>query len=208
MAEYAHLAMFPLSLVLFPGATLRLHVFEPRYQLLTRHCLEDDGRFGIVLISRGHEVGGEDERHGVGTVANIESAAPLGEGRWLLSVIGAERVEIEQWLAPDPYPVAVTHQLADDPFIGDVAAIDDAWALVRRTRALASELGAGPALAPDAEPGRTPEDRVWRACAESPIAIFDRQRLLETQSADARLALLTQVTGEMATDLSRLMAES
>ncbi len=31
--------MFPLSTVLFPGASMPLHVFEPRYRALMHDCL-------------------------------------------------------------------------------------------------------------------------------------------------------------------------
>ncbi|MET1002223.1 MAG: LON peptidase substrate-binding domain-containing protein, partial [Acidimicrobiia bacterium] len=50
--------MFPLGSVLFPHALLPLHVFEPRYRVMMRHCLEGDKEFGVVLIERGSEVGG------------------------------------------------------------------------------------------------------------------------------------------------------
>ena len=65
--------MFPLGAVLLPGESLPLQVFEPRYLALVDHCTAtpDRMRFGVVLISRGHEVGGRDERTGVGTVARI-----------------------------------------------------------------------------------------------------------------------------------------
>ncbi|HEX4162859.1 MAG TPA: LON peptidase substrate-binding domain-containing protein, partial [Acidimicrobiales bacterium] len=56
------LPMFPLSAVLFPQATMPLHVFEPRYRQLMHDCLEGDPRFGVVLIERGSEVGGGDQR--------------------------------------------------------------------------------------------------------------------------------------------------
>ena len=54
--------MFPLSAVLFPYATMPLHVFEPRYRALMHDCLAGDRRFGVVLIERGSEVGGGDQR--------------------------------------------------------------------------------------------------------------------------------------------------
>src|SRR4051812_26706984 len=56
------LPMFPLGTVLFPHAVLPLHVFEPRYRALVETCLHSDGRFGVVLIERGYEVGGGDAR--------------------------------------------------------------------------------------------------------------------------------------------------
>gem|GEM_PF-5636209 len=62
------MAMFPLGSVLFPGGVLPLHIFETRYQQLLNHALESDRRFGVVLIERGHEVGGGDQRTSIGTV--------------------------------------------------------------------------------------------------------------------------------------------
>ena len=54
--------MFPLGSVLFPHALLPLRIFEPRYQALLDSCLAGDGRFGVVLIERGFEVGGGEDR--------------------------------------------------------------------------------------------------------------------------------------------------
>ena len=54
--------MFPLGTVLFPHAALPLHLFEERYRALAEACLRGDGRFGVVLIERGFEVGGGDQR--------------------------------------------------------------------------------------------------------------------------------------------------
>ena len=56
--------MFPLGAVLLPGEVLPLQVFEPRYRALVQDCFAapDGPRFGVVLIARGHEVGGGDER--------------------------------------------------------------------------------------------------------------------------------------------------
>src|SRR2546422_10866769 len=42
------LPIFPLPLVLFPGTTQPLHVFEPRYRRLLADCLAGDKRFGIA----------------------------------------------------------------------------------------------------------------------------------------------------------------
>jgi Lon protease-like protein len=43
------LPLFPLELVLFPGQTLALHIFEERYKEMIGECLEDQTEFGIVL---------------------------------------------------------------------------------------------------------------------------------------------------------------
>lgn len=41
--------LFPLNVVLLPGADLPLHIFEPRYRQMIRGCLDDHREFGILL---------------------------------------------------------------------------------------------------------------------------------------------------------------
>ena len=45
----SRIPLFPLELVLFPGRSLPLHIFEPRYREMTQDCLETKSPFGIVL---------------------------------------------------------------------------------------------------------------------------------------------------------------
>ena len=62
--------MFPLGTPLVPGSLLPLQIFEPRYQQMISDVLESsEPEFGVVLIERGHEVGGGDIRSMAGTVA-------------------------------------------------------------------------------------------------------------------------------------------
>jgi Lon protease-like protein len=94
--------MFPLGTVLLPNAHLPLHIFEPRYRALIRDVLAGDGEFGVVLIERGHEVGGGDARFAVGTVARVVQSAELPDGRWLVDAVGTERFRVTEWLPEDP----------------------------------------------------------------------------------------------------------
>lgn len=41
------LPQFPLQLVVYPGESLNLHIFEPRYKQLIRECTESGQPFGI-----------------------------------------------------------------------------------------------------------------------------------------------------------------
>jgi Lon protease-like protein len=43
------ISLFPLNVVLLPGATLPLHIFEPRYLQMVRCCLEENCQFGVLL---------------------------------------------------------------------------------------------------------------------------------------------------------------
>src|SRR5688500_20245230 len=60
------LPLFPLGTVLLPGATLPLHVFEPRYRQLTLDLVTGavpDGAFGVIAVRAG---GAPDDAGSVG----------------------------------------------------------------------------------------------------------------------------------------------
>jgi Lon protease-like protein len=44
----ALIPLFPLDVVLFPGATLPLHIFEPRYKEMIGECLAQHRPFGVI----------------------------------------------------------------------------------------------------------------------------------------------------------------
>ena len=41
--------LFPLNVVLLPGAELPLHIFEPRYREMVRKCMAQRSEFGMLL---------------------------------------------------------------------------------------------------------------------------------------------------------------
>jgi ATP-dependent Lon protease len=41
--------LFPLNVVLLPGSTLPLHIFEPRYRQMVRRCVDEKCEFGVLL---------------------------------------------------------------------------------------------------------------------------------------------------------------
>lgn len=42
------LPLFPLDVVLLPGAPLPLHIFEPRYKEMIGECLAEETQFGVI----------------------------------------------------------------------------------------------------------------------------------------------------------------
>jgi len=203
------LPMFPLSTVLFPHASLPLHVFEPRYRALMHDCLEGDRRFGVVLIERGSEVGGGDQRSSLGTRGVITEAAETPDGRWLLVVEGECVIEVEQWLPDDPYPVALVSEVRALPGAQDpVPLLEEASQRLRRTRALVAEHGGSPALPPGelVDPGTDPETASWQLCAHAPLSAYDAQRLLAADDAQERLSLLIGLMDDLERDLRRMLA--
>jgi Lon protease-like protein len=202
------LPMFPLSSVLFPHASMPLHVFEPRYRAMLRDCLAGDARFGIVLIERGSEVGGSDQRSALGTRGVISQAAELPDGRWVLEVEGEALIEVEEWLPDDPYPEALVRGVT--PVVGAedlVPLVGAAGQRVRRARALLAEHGGAPALPPELElnGGGDVDRAAWQLCAVAPVSAYDAQRLLVADGARDRLRLLAELMDELELDLHRML---
>lgn len=46
--------IFPLSIVVYPGEELNLHIFEPRYKQLIEECAETNKPFGIPIVIKNH----------------------------------------------------------------------------------------------------------------------------------------------------------
>jgi Lon protease-like protein len=193
--------MFPLGTVLFPYGVLPLHVFEPRYRLMTEHCLAGDASFGVVLIERGSEVGGGDTRFDVGTVARIVRAGQLPDGRYVLASVGVQRLRVLEWLPDDPYPQAEVELLDDpvpdaDPGLSDRC---DALArLLRRVLALRAELGEP---VPAVEVGLAADDVTragYEAAALAPLGPLDAQALLAVDDPVERLARVEELLDDAA----------
>jgi uncharacterized protein len=200
--------MFPLGTVLLPGGVLPLHVFEPRYQALVADCMAADGTFAVVLISRGHEVGGGDVRTDVGTLARIVAAQPQGAGRWYLITVGTERVRVAEWLEDDPYPRART-EAWPDPVDDEAPSSEEYQALLvkaRRALALAAEVGL-PAGDATTEFPDEPVLGTYQVAGAAPLGPHDRQRLLATEGARARLALLDAWLDDLVETIELRLAE-
>jgi ATP-dependent Lon protease len=189
--------MFPLGTVLFPGAALPLHVFEPRYRTMTGHCLEGDGRMGVVLIERGSEVGGGDVRFGVGTMARIADSAALPDGRWVLVLVGEVRVRVERWLPEEPYPRAEVVVVPDgEPGPEAAEARHGVESRLARAHGLMASLGEWPADKVGVALPADPAAAGWAAAALAPLGPADAQRVLEADGLDDRLRLLTLLLDE------------
>ncbi len=184
--------MFPLGTVLIPGAAIELRIFEPRYQAMLTECLVGNGTFGIVLIERGNEVGGGEQRTDVGTIARIERAEDLGNGHTGLIAVGTDRIRVNEWLPDDPFPRAEVIGWPDEP-VADRADLqrryDDCVASLRGLLAMATELrlGAAPATfdAPD-----DPDDDPFLLIRHTPMSTIDCHRALCAPDLLQRLDLL------------------
>jgi Lon protease-like protein len=200
--------MFPLGTVLFPHAMLPLHLFEERYRALAETCLRGDGRFGVVLIERGFEVGGGDQRFGVGTVARIVEAAQTPDGRYLLSTVGTERIRVRKWHDDDPFPRADVDVISEPKRVpnGAAASRDVVQRLLGRVLAMSAELGDRAAPVGAAQLDDEPARASFEAAARAPIGPLDAQRLLELDDPAERLARLESLLTDAAEVLELRLA--
>jgi Lon protease-like protein len=160
----------------------------------------------VVLITRGSEVGGGDQRVDVGTVARISQVSELADGRMLVAARGLRRMLVDRWLPDNPYPLAVVGDLPAESGPCEVGAMARAEAAVRRLRSLLSELGDAPALPHDLDLAGRDDDIGWQLCALTPLNLIDRQRLLACSGLGARRELLSRLGTDMADDVVSLLA--
>lgn len=187
--------MFPLQSAVLPGESLPLQVFEPRYSALVEDCLAaEEPAFGVVLIARGREVGGGDERHDVGALAHIVEFVSHGAGRYQLDCIVRDRFRVTEWLPDDPYPRAVLGEWPDEPGEVDPADMrtleDDVWSLLELI-AGARDIRLRPR---DQVLGDLPDgagDRLYALAARVPVGPADKYAVLAAPGPVQRLAALS-----------------
>jgi Lon protease-like protein len=123
MGELETLPLFPLGVVLFPGAPLPLRIFENRYKIMIGECIEMKQPFGVVLIKEGREVGGTARPHRVGTTARILKAEPSGQAMHRIQTVGERRFRILNIVDGTPYLKAEVEYLEemDSDDVGDLA---------------------------------------------------------------------------------------
>ncbi len=126
--------LFPLGLVLLPGATVPLHIFEPRYRQMLRDVTAGTRCFG--LIAPPADTAESDLPAGrIGCIACITEMETLPDGRANILVEGRERFRFETYLeAGTPYRLG--HIAPIDDLVNDALALslaaDSVRALARR----------------------------------------------------------------------------
>jgi uncharacterized protein len=110
--------------VLFPGAPLPLHVFEPRYRRMVEDALESRRAIGIVLLKPGyeHDYQGRPPIYPIGCSGTIVEHERLDDGRHNILLLGQSRFRVLEEQAGEPYRLAVVEELSDP--VGDAASLD------------------------------------------------------------------------------------
>ena len=199
--------MFPLGSVLLPAMPLPLRIFEPRYLKLLGDLMgSENPEFGVVLIERGTEVGGGDQRMQIGTIASVINIGTTEEFYGLESV-GTQRFRVTNWLPDDPYPLAVIEFIPD--LIWDDSLLESKNQLEIRVRQLLAFASEFTNLQFDAatELSDDPMDSCWQLAGILPIGELDQLDLLSSESAEELIVRTNEIVSTADQTLRSIMEQ-
>ncbi|KIZ03391.1 hypothetical protein MNEG_4574, partial [Monoraphidium neglectum] len=107
-AGAATLPLFVMSTML-PGEKMALNIFEPRYRLMVRRCMEGSHLLGMAQVARDHSL------DPIACEAAITECQQLPDGRYYLELTGRRRVVIDRSWEQDGYRVGSVKHLKDNP---------------------------------------------------------------------------------------------
>jgi Lon protease-like protein len=187
------LPLFPLQLVLFPGAVLPLRVFEPRYLDLISTCLRTQQPFGVVCLRSGAEAG----RNGttvaledVGVLAHVDEVDAEQAGLLRVVCTGGQRFRIQGTPTQQGNGLWVAQAELMDP---DPARLPGP-AMLHTVKALAEAIRK--LQAQDRQPFLPPyrlDDAGWvanRWCELLPVPLAAKQKLMALSDPVIRLSLV------------------
>jgi uncharacterized protein len=194
--------IFPLASVLFPAMPIQLRIFEDRYMvMLSRVLQQESAEFGVVLIERGSEAGGGEQRFGIATVARVIQIQAQ-ERALSLVARGGRRVSVARWLPDAPHPQAEVEDVPGLEWSDELQPLhDQAEQVVRRTLSRANRLGR-PRWPADIELSDDPIQASWQLAGIAPIGALDQVRLLKSASTEELLSGIIEATNGIAELLS------
>lgn len=202
--------LFPLGTVLMPGATLPLHIFEPRYRQLTVDLVTGavpDKEFAVVAVREGFtpDDDGMAALHTVGCTAELRDVRRLPDGRYDIVTRGSRRFRLLDLNAESkPYLMGSVEFLPDveseaerGEQAADMTRMLSASARAAHRRYCTTAWKSDDWAEPDADVTSATLPHVL--AADCILPLLDRQRLLEQTSPTERLrmirALLARETG-------------
>lgn len=184
------LPLFPLNAVLVPGAQLQLRIFEPRYLDLVRQCGREESGFGVCAILEGNEAGAPAIPAALGTEARIVDFTTLPDGLLGITVQGGRRFHVERTRVRDNGLIVADVMWLEEPTSIPLAIEYDLLAALLRR--LIEHVGGVHARA-EAVAYEDTSWISWRLAELLPIALADRQVLLEESDPEARLQHLLEL---------------
>jgi uncharacterized protein len=192
--QLEELPLFPLNTVIFPYATLQLHIYEERYLEMVKLCMDYDRPFGIVLIRAGGEPGQPEDPYMVGTAVRIVKVLhTYDDGRLDIQVTGERRFRIRRLDESRPYLTGFVEPVVELE-IEDTTRAEE---LVRRAREefeiLVQRLFARQEFSVQVVFPSDPVALSFTIANLLPMENIDKQRLLETTDTEERFEDLLPV---------------
>ncbi len=177
------LPLFPLpEVVLFPGRPLPLHIFEFRYRIMMNTLLEDDRRFGVLMID---PLNGEIAR--VGCCAEVVRYQRLSDDRLKMLTLGQQRFRLLEYVREKPYRVGLIEWIEDESATEDLRPLaTQVEHLLRDVVHLSAKLTDQKIELPDDLPDLPRELSYWVAGNLYGVAA-EQQALLEMTDTATRL---------------------
>jgi Lon protease-like protein len=187
----SEIPLFPLNVVLMPGTSLPLHIFEERYKQMVNECLDSETEFGMVLAD-------EDGTRGVGCTARIvELVQRFEDGRMVILVEGSQRFKLNNIMTGKPYYVGDVDYLEDGPNDDVSSLAEECVALLERVVEAATEGSVDIEIEP---PYR---DLSFAIAGRIEFDLETRQQILELPTEKGRLEKVKELLTEAADRLER-----
>jgi ATP-dependent Lon protease len=191
----SELPLFPLSIVLFPGVPLPLHIFEPRYRQMLEDIQTGDSLFGLSYFDPSTSSGEMPAAGSIGCVAKVTDTQTFADGRSNILTVGVIRYRIEEYVERgDPYLVVRVSYFEDEE--ENKEAVEESsrevaetfTRIARAVRTINDERTNLPDIA-DTEPERLS----FLVAAAMEVDTEVKQELLELRSTFARLRRLRDI---------------
>jgi Lon protease-like protein len=170
--------LFPLDVVLMPGAELPLHIFEPRYKVMIGRCLDEKLEFGMILAA-------DKAVAALGCTAEIvRKVRDYPDGRMDILTIGRAVFRLLELFDEKEYYEGVVEYVEDGIYAHDADQHAQLVQLFEKCHAL---LFSSP-WSDDAEADEA--TLAYRMAALLPVELEKRQALLELRSEHERRELL------------------
>lgn len=183
------LPLFPLEVVLLPGAPLPLHIFEPRYKEMIAECRADNSAFGVV---RAQEQG---IAH-IGCTAEIVSVTrEYPDGRLDLVAEGRQRFEVTELNQERSFLRAEVSMLPDEP---GASSQNDSARAVEAHRQIMTLAGAVQDLS-----GADPAMLSFYLAGSLPLDLDFKQKLLAMRAEGERIQMVATYLENIIPNLRR-----
>ena len=189
--------LFPLpNGVLFPGAIVPLHMFEPRYQAMTTDAVGGAGLIALAALKPGYEADYEGSPAVFPTmcVGRIVAHRRLDDGRWNIALLGLCRCTLEGEYETDrPYRLGALRRCEETPLPDGAPKTQILRQLLRQVAQ--HDVGARPEV-----PRLLAQARTGGQVADIAAALYGldfdlRQRMLSELDAGTRVDAMIQHVG-------------